>query len=419
MSTEITRETQELLKQADARFKALLSGETSFPDRIGIVLAAGAATRFRPLTASKFHAETGELENKDHYSVITWNKASLPIVDHPLIDGTIEDLVGSGFRYIIVNVSKRHAAESIIRATSDSRRFGDDVAIMFLVEERPSGTYGGVTKMLRYINQIRTILPSTDVAIFSGDIYTEQSGYEILQFHRRRKSAFTLMLNPVPEEVKDQFGIVEIDDEQSIIGFHEKKKDAPTNLNNSSRYIARYELLARWADRVTEVPLDKNSHRAPECFFDFGLHIFSRNLGELQQAGFLGFVSDKMWADLGRIYDFHAINIYTLKNTAMTHVHPEAIIEGHSVLEGNYNIAAGATIRSGSTIRDSIVGPGWVVDGASLNQTVLMPLPEGFNYEVSRDVMLSDCVVGCGNIKHSYDRQVIVFNGEKNIITPI
>jgi NDP-sugar pyrophosphorylase family protein len=240
-----------------------------------------------------------------------------------------------------------------------------------------------------------------------------------LRFHREKRSAFTLMLNRVPDEMKNQFGTVELDDDSRIIAFHEKKPDAPTNLNNSSRYIAKFGLFNRWAGEITAVPSDKKLHKDPAYFFDFGLHIFDRCLKEIQKEGFYGYISDKRWADIGRIYDFHEINIQTLNNKMICRVHHKAKITNNCSLLGNYSITNRSVIRNRAVVKDSVVGEGWTIDGATLTRTVLMPLPEGVSYTIARGVNLTNCVIGCGDIDTSYENKVIVFNGTNLVVNEI
>jgi NDP-sugar pyrophosphorylase family protein len=409
---DLEPETRDLVSRAERRFDELLRGERVFPDRIGLVLAAGAATRFRPLTASREHAMRGLLDDERRFSVVPWNKASLPIGCRSLIDFTLADMVTSGFRHIMVNVSRLNAPDTIIRSAGDGSRFGPDVAVTYSVEDEPTGTYGGVVRMLDRFARVRPIPRATDVAIFSGDIYTEQPGYEILRAHRERDAAFTMMLNPVPDEMKSQFGTVELDEDNGIIAFHEKRPDSPSNLNNSSRYIAKSDLLMRWAGKVTPVPPDKKVHARPECFFDFGLHVFSRHLLGLKEAGFLGFPSDRMWADIGRIADFHEVNLGFLRSRVMNRVHPAARVAEGSELSGHYHVGASAVLSPGSAVSDSVVGAGWVIDGARIERSVLMPLPAGTTFRVAAGTRLDGCVVGCGDITASATGKVIVFNGD-------
>lgn len=409
-------DTDEFLRKSQKRFESELLGESVFPDRLGIVLAAGAATRFRPLTASRYNAEAGELEQPGHFSVVSWNKAALPVAHRPLIGHTVADLASAGFRYIIVNVSRRHSAESIIRALAGSRDVCGDAKVMFLVEEKPSGTFGGVAKMLQTIAGVRPIPDNTDVAIFSGDIFTEQPGAEILRYHREERGVFTLMLNPIPEESKKEFGTVEIDGRHRILRFYEKLPHSPSNLNNSSRYVAKFGFLARWFDRVTEVPPDKGLHRSSRCFFDFGLHLFTRHLAELQAEGFIGFVSDKNWADLGRISDYHAVSLHVLEQQGFRVVEEGTEVAPDSRLFDFYHVQRGARIRSGARIRNSTVGSGWIVDGATLDRTLLMPLPRGVSFTVAPGVSLSRCVVGSGSTGIDLKDKVVVYNGNDLIV---
>ncbi len=409
-------DTDEFLSDSKKRFESELLREETFPDDLGIILAAGAATRFRPLTASRHNADAGELDRPDHFSVIPWNKAALPLVNRPLIGHTIADMVSAGFRYIVVNVSRRHSGESIIRAVAGSQEACGDAKVTFIVEEKPSGTFGGVAKMLQYIGGIRPIPDETDVAVFSGDIFTEQSGAEILRYHRQEGGVFTLMLNPIPDESKKEFGTVEIDGRHRILNFYEKVPDSPTNLNNSSRYMAKYGFLARWFDLVTPIPPDKALHRSPSCFFDFGLHLFTRHLKELQSEGFIGFVSDKKWADLGRIFDYHAVGLQALEEQGITVVEEGTEISAECRLSGYYYVQHGAAIRKRAEIRSSTVGSGWIVDGATLDNTILMPMPPGYTYTVQSGVTLTECVVGSGSIGTSLQGKVVVSNGNQLVV---
>lgn len=407
-------DTQWFFSESRRAFRAGLQTEPLFPDRIGIIMAAGAATRFRPLTASRNSALSGELSNPEEFSVVSWNKAALPIVGRSIVSHAIEDLVSAGFRYIVINVSKRHSADSVIRAVEEAVKQQPLATVGFLAEETPSGTLGGVAKMLKYVRSIREIPDDTDIAIFSGDILTNQPSGEILALHRRTESAFTLMLNPVPEHTKDQFGTVEIDGSGRILRFHEKIASSPSNLNNSSRYIANYGFLSKWLDRVTPIPEDKRRHLDPDCFFDFGLHLFTRHLEEMQQAGFQGFVSHRSWADLGRISDFHEINLQVLQSENLTVVEEGASVAGDCRLAGNYHVQKGAEIRGGASVRNSVVGSGWVVDGAELEGTLLMPMPRSImSYGIRPGVRLKSCVVGCGTVDASHENMVIASNGEK------
>jgi NDP-sugar pyrophosphorylase family protein len=177
--------------------------------------------------------------------------------------------------------------------------------------------------------------------------------------------------------------------------------------------------LTRWADKLTPIPADKSLVSSPECFFDFGMHIFPRCLKEIQDAGFRGFVSEKRWADLGRISDFHDINIYMLHQRVVSRIFTGALVTEDSTLDGNYSVKGGSTICNKAVLRDVSIGAGWVVNGARLERTVLMPLPDGYHYEIESGVELKNCVIGCGNIKSSYEGKVIVFNGSELIVNDV
>lgn len=407
----LSGEARDTVARANSRFLRQLHAQSELPGVLGIVLAGGAATRFRPLTASREQVEQGLAPAGEGYSAVPWAKPALPLKGQPLIDYTLEDLARMGSNLIILNIARPFAPERVIAAVGDGSWLGPDTAVAYLVEEVPTGTYGGVMHMLDLALQARSFPGDTTVAIFSGDIYTVQAGSEILEYHLKNHNDFTLMLNPVPDSMKGEFGTVVLGPDGRIVEFREKDPASPSNLNNSSRYLVRLDLLERYRPQLTPVPVDKARHREPGLFFDFGLHLFPLLLrGDTR---FAGFVSERDWADLGRVDDYLEVQVRLMAQGNVRQIEAGARVGDEVQRPGPHLVESGAEVTGRTTLDNVHVGQGWRVKGSDLQRVVLLPLPAGVSYSVEGST-LKDCVVACGTL-HGYQAsgRLIVTDGSK------
>ncbi|MBM4319736.1 MAG: NDP-sugar synthase [Deltaproteobacteria bacterium] len=265
--------------------------------------------------------------------------------------------------------------------------------------------------MLDLSLEVRPFPGDTAVAIFSGDIYTEQAGNEVLQFHRRHSNDLTLMLNPVPDSMKGEFGTVLLGEGNRIVEFREKDPTSPSNLNNSSRYLVRLDLLERYRHRLTPVPVDKARHKDPGLFFDFGMHLFP--LLQREGARFAGFVSEQEWADLGRVDDYLEVQLRLMQRNGVRSIEAGARVDPAVRLAGPYLVEEQAQVTGTSLLDNAHVGRGWQVQGSVLERVVLLPLPATVSYTVESS-SLKDCVVACGTLAGQQLRgRLIVSDGSR------
>ena len=66
------------------------------------------------------------------------------------------------------------------------------------------------------------------VAIFGADHIYRMNIREMVEFHVERGAQVTVSAIPVEKEQASEFGVIETKEDGLIIGFHEKKPDAPT-----------------------------------------------------------------------------------------------------------------------------------------------------------------------------------------------
>ena len=156
-----------------------------------VILAGGKGTRLKPYTT-------------------VFPKPLMPINDKPILEIVIRQLKSHGFGEIIITVG--HLSELIITFFGDGGKF--DVKIEYSREDKPLGTAGGLGLIKKELNE--TFL------MMNGDVLTTLNFSDLVSYHKRNDAIATIALNK--REVYIDFGVVELDDSDSIAGYIEKPK---------------------------------------------------------------------------------------------------------------------------------------------------------------------------------------------------
>ena len=127
-----------------------------------------------------------------------------------------------------------YLSEVIEKHFKDGRDFG--VNITYFKEKKPLGTAGGIKEIGDKLKE--------DFIIAMGDVMLEMDIGRLFYFHKRKKSAFTLVLHP--NNHPDDSDLVEIDRNQKIIAFYSKphpKNKYFRNLVNAGLYVLSPKIL--------------------------------------------------------------------------------------------------------------------------------------------------------------------------------
>ncbi|HEY5594126.1 MAG TPA: NDP-sugar synthase [Nitrospiria bacterium] len=152
-----------------------------------MILAAGLGTRLRPLT--------------DNIP-----KPLLPLEERPLIEYTLLLLRKYGLTDVIINL--HYQGEKIMQTLGDGSRWG--MKIRYSEEPRILGTGGGIKK-------VEASLSEGPFLVINSDILIEINLDRVIEFHRHKKAAATLVLREDPEV--DSWGAVGIDSHNRIRQF--------------------------------------------------------------------------------------------------------------------------------------------------------------------------------------------------------
>jgi glucose-1-phosphate adenylyltransferase len=332
---------------------------------LAIVLAGGEGTRLSPLTRERA-------------------KPAVPFGGkYRIVDFVLSNLVNSGIHSIYVMVQFR--SQSLLQHLRDGWQFGGILRNQFVVpvpaqmrtvgKDWYRGTADAIHQNINLIEQSRPDI----VAVFGADHIYRMNIREMIMFHEQKRAHATVAAIPTDRRFAQEFGVLEVTGNGRIVGFHEKKADAPTMPDDSEKvyasmgnYIFSTDMLLRCVQEDQE---DENSSH------DFGRDILPRMVGKAEifaydfMTNFIpGEPKGKLpyWRDVGTLDAFYDANMdiraidpeLNLFNpqwpllTASYSTPPTKFAFDEDDRRGQAidSVVAGGSIISGATIRNSVVG---------------------------------------------------------------
>jgi glucose-1-phosphate adenylyltransferase len=330
-----------------------------------MVLAGGKGTRLFPLTKDRA-------------------KPAVPFGGkYRIVDFVLSNLVNSGVysTYVLTQFK----SQSLLQHLRDTWQFGGLLPHQFIVPvpaqmRSPDETWyqGTADAIFQNIDLIKGAEPDL-VLVFSADHVYRMNIREMIEFHNEKKADLTVAAVPMAKELASEFGVIERSEDGRIIGFHEKRNDAPTIPGNANQilasmgnYIFASEVLQR--ELYADASREESSH-------DFGRDILP---GLIQRANVCAYdfrdnhiPGDPQtvlpyWRDVGTIDGFYeanmdlraitpALNLYNsqwpLGPTREMYPPAKFVFDqeerrGHAI---NSIISSGC-ILSGGLVRDSVFG---------------------------------------------------------------
>ena len=220
-----------------------------------VILAGGKGTRLKPYTT-------------------VFPKPLMPLGDKPILEIVIRQLKSYGFDEAIIAVG--HLAELIMTFFGDGSKVG--VKIKYSREDKPLGTAGGLGLIKKELNE--TFL------MMNGDVLISLNFSDLVDYHKRSGAIATIALKK--RDVKIDFGVVEIDDGNSIVGYKEKPK---------IEYLVSMGVYA-FEPMVLE-------YIRPNEYLDFP-DLIKKLISNGETVK--GYVYDGYWLDIGRPDDYEKAN---------------------------------------------------------------------------------------------------------------
>ena len=334
---------------------------------LGIVLAGGKGTRLYPLTKERA-------------------KPAVPFGGkYRIVDFVLSNLINSGIFsvYVLIQFKSQSLLQHIRDGWESSGLLKSHFIIPVPAQMRSEGEtwYSGTADAIyQNINLIEQADPHL-VAIFGADHIYRMNIREMIEFHETKRAQATVAAIPTARELAKEFGVIETAPGGRIIGFHEKRADAPTMPGDPDRvYASMGNYIFSTGVLVRELYEDAKN---PNSSHDFGRDILpslvsrsdlfaydfqtNRIPGELAEA-------KAYWRDVGTIdayyeasMDLRAVepdlNLYNRQWPLRTAGYSDPPAKFTFDDEGRRgqaidSIVSGGTILSGGLVRNSVIGRG-------------------------------------------------------------
>ena len=163
------------------------------PVDCAIILAGGKGERLWPLTNDR-------------------PKVMVEVAGKPILYWQIEWLKSHGVKKFVLAVSYKY--EVIQEFLDHGKKLG--IEVDYSIEDSPLGLGGAIKKAFGS----KLVEGAEDVIIANGDIITKLDMTKMAKFHSEQNALATLLLVPY----LSRWGIVRLNEEDSIVGFEEKPK---------------------------------------------------------------------------------------------------------------------------------------------------------------------------------------------------
>ncbi len=384
---------------------------------LAMVLAGGKGRRLYPLTKDR-------------------SKPAVPFGGkYRIVDFVLSNLVNSGVysTYVLTQFK----SQSLLQHLRDTWQFGSLLPYQFIVpvpaqmrspdENWYQGTADAIFQNMDLINQTEPDL----VLVFSADHVYRMDIRDMVEFHNTKDADVTVAAVPMSKSLASEFGVIEVTPEGKIIGFHEKKADAPTipgkpDLIYASmgNYIFTTDILQN--ELMADAANDQSSH-------DFGKDILP-SLVQRANVYAYNFMENRIpgdppnvgpyWRDVGNIDSFYEANMDLRAVTPDLNLYNrqwplgstreldppakfvwdqdgrrghaiDSIISSGCILSGgrvkNSVLGRAVRIHSGAAVEDSIIfdycdiGPNAKVRRAILDKNAQVPAGATIGYDLEQD----------------------------------
>jgi mannose-1-phosphate guanylyltransferase len=305
-----------------------------------IVLVGGYGTRMYPLSFSL-------------------PKALLPIANNAFVDYVINWLGKQDVSEIILSMyhMPNHLQEYIEGMVGKI-----DTKIKFSVEPSPLGSGGALLYNKKYVDDTFILL--------NGDILTDMSIRELVNFHKSNGAKITATLNEVDDP--RHWGIVELDSQDRALSWQEKPapEEARSNWGNVGVWIFEPEI-------IDTIPAGRPVSLEKE--------IFPKLIAE--GVPFYGYKYRGYWKDIGTPDKYHQANRDALNKTLSNVLHENK----------NTKVDDSVFVGSSASLDNSVkfFGPVVIGENCQIEKNVVIkgPVVIGNHCKISEGCEISDSVI--------------------------
>ncbi len=350
---------------------------------LGIILAGGRGTRLYPLTKERA-------------------KPAVPFGGkYRIIDFVLSNFINSGIYSIYVLTQFR--SQSLLQHLNEGWQIGGILKNQFVIpvpaqmrSADETWYQGTADAIFQNINLIEQAEPHV-VAIFGADHIYRMNIASMVEVHENTQAACTVAAIPVHRRHAHEFGVIEADESNRIIGFHEKNPNSPSIPAAPDHvYASMGNYLFTTRALLSALQADADD---PKSTHDFGKDILPKLVAQKQPIYAYDFQTNKIpgeppdaesyWRDVGTIeayweanMDLRAVNpvlnLYNRQWPLRTGSYPDppakfTFDEDNRRGEAIDSIVSSGCILSGGRVRNSVLGRGVRIHaGALVEDSVIL-----------------------------------------------
>ena len=346
---------------------------------LAMIMAGGKGERLMPLTEQR-------------------SKPAVPFAGtYRITDFVLSNFLNSGVlaMYVLVQYRSQSLIEHLRRAWRSGGPHRQSFITVVPPQMKGRGKWyeGTADAIYQNINLIRDFAPGL-VAVFGADHIYRMDVRQMIQFHLDNQADVTVAALPVPLQAAKGFGIMEVDEEQQIVGFEEKPKSPkpmPTNpemaYSSMGNYIFNVDTLIQALEQDASepgthdfgkdiIPALCKSHRV--LAYDFMKNVVP-GIHPYEEWGY--------WRDVGTIDAYWQANMDVLGETPV-----------FDLRNVNWPIQTDASLEPvASLVRtqvdDGMVGQGSLVVNATIKRSLI-----GRNVRIGAGSHIEECVILDGTI---------------------
>lgn len=364
---------------ASERFVSLITRDT-----LALVLAGGKGTRLGSLTSHRV-------------------KPAVPFGGHfRIVDFPLSNCVNSGIRRI--GILTQYKAHSLIQHIHQGWGFlrvdlGEFIELLPAQQRTGGGWYSGTADAVYQNMDIIRLHSPRYLLILGGDHVYKMDYGPMLAAHVSHDADITVGCMPVPVEQAAAFGVMDVDHDLRVVGFHEKPETCPGMPSDPARALASMGiyvfdtefLLSRL---LVDATREASSH-------DFGRDILPRAVADSDVYAFpfrdpdTG--GDAYWRDVGDIDSYWQANLELIGLSPELNVYDQR----WPILTWQPQAPPAKFVLSEpgrcGQATDSMVAGGCIVSGARVDRSLLcshVTVGEGSTIEDS--VILTHVHIGRG-----------------------
>ncbi len=222
------------------------------------------------------------------------------------------------------------------------------------------------------------------VLILSGDHIYKMNYMKMLRFHVDHDAAATIAVLKVPMEEAHRFGIMNTDENGTVVSFEEKPKNPKSNNASMGIYIFNWKKLRAYMERDDADPRSEN---------DFGKNIIPNMLNAGEKL--VAYPFEGYWKDVGTIQSLWEANMDMLGEDPVLELNDPSwrIYTRNPVMAPHY-------IDTTADVKDSLVTEGCVVRGKVRHTVLFCGSTVLKKAEVQDSVVFPGAVVGEGSVVH-------------------